>query len=434
MEKLYLGVARETITPEIGCQLYGYRPTLFSDSVADDLTVTAFYFKQGQTQALMLTITVCLINTAVATEIAGLIEERFGIPWQSCMISATHTHSGPNTNGQEGWGSIDRAYVDGTLIPGILAAVEKAIENSRSVTMGCASGNSFVGINRRELTEDNSVHLGQNPWGCFNPRMTVLSFKDEEDKVAANLIHYGCHGTAAGPNKEITRDWAGVMTDELERFSGAPTAFFNGPEGDVGPRLSNGKTTGLGDIRYVYELGHVAAQDAVRIYKEIYDYRTVSLVSGGDQVLVPFKSRLSLEEAHKLYEQYKDETVNIAGAIGDYARKVLEAYEQGEPELDGMTIRQTVLALGNVVFVSFPYELFSEIGMRIDRCFSDKRILSLSNTNGSEGYFVTEDALCRGGYEVSMFQYGQAQPYCDHADYELMRRSVQHINNVLEEE
>ena len=54
MEQLLLGVSREIITPEIGGQMYGYRPDIFSESVADDLTVTAFYFRQGDTVCLMI--------------------------------------------------------------------------------------------------------------------------------------------------------------------------------------------------------------------------------------------------------------------------------------------------------------------------------------------------------------------------------------------
>ena len=57
MEKLYLGVARECITPEVGGTLYGYRPDVFSTSVEDDLTATAFFFRQGDTQALMISLT-----------------------------------------------------------------------------------------------------------------------------------------------------------------------------------------------------------------------------------------------------------------------------------------------------------------------------------------------------------------------------------------
>ena len=127
MEKLYLGVAREIITPEIGSQMYGYRPDIFSESVADDLTVTAFYFRQGDVQALMLSITVCLIQTELAGQITARIEKEFGIPREACMLSATHTHSSPNTAGQTGWGDIDNTYCDGIFIPGILKAVERAM-------------------------------------------------------------------------------------------------------------------------------------------------------------------------------------------------------------------------------------------------------------------------------------------------------------------
>ena len=126
MDKLYLGVARENITPAVGCQLYGYRPNIFSTTVADELTATAFYFKQGSTEALMLSITVCLINTELSKNIAKLIYEEFGIPEENCMLSATHTHSGPNTAGATGWGDIDKEYCSNIFIPRILAAVKQA--------------------------------------------------------------------------------------------------------------------------------------------------------------------------------------------------------------------------------------------------------------------------------------------------------------------
>ena len=37
-KKLLLGVARGDITPELGCNLFGYRPDLHSESVNDNLT------------------------------------------------------------------------------------------------------------------------------------------------------------------------------------------------------------------------------------------------------------------------------------------------------------------------------------------------------------------------------------------------------------
>ena len=432
MERLCLGVARENITPEIGGQLYGYSPDVFSKSVADDLTATAFYLKQGNTQALMLSVAVCLIQTALAQNILALIQENFGIPKGNCMICATHTHSGANTAGQSGWGDIDQKYCDDVFIPAILKAIEKAIENIQPVKMGVASGNSFVGINRRELTEENKIKLGQNPWGCFNPKMTVISFTDKHGKTVANMIHYGAHGTAAGKNQEITRDWSGIMIDTLEKQSGAITAFFNGPEGDVGPRLSNKKTTG--DMDYVRELGAVAAQDAVRIYDELYTYSDATLSVSHKKLQIPLKKRISAGEAKQMLETYKDHTVNAKGMIRKQLENTIKSYEDGYGDQEVCEVEQTVIALGDLVFLSFPYELFSEIGMRIDKAFQTKAILSLSNTNGSEGYFITQDAICRGGYEVTMFLYGHLQQFTDNADFYLMQESIKHIQNLMDEE
>ena len=100
MEKLYLGVAREIITPEVGGRLYGYRPDIYSECVNDDLTATAFYFKQGDTRALMVSLTVVSIGKAVVDRLLPEIEARFGIAETCAMLSAIHTHSGPCIQGR----------------------------------------------------------------------------------------------------------------------------------------------------------------------------------------------------------------------------------------------------------------------------------------------------------------------------------------------
>ncbi len=431
MKQLWLGVSKQIITPKVGCNLYGYRPDVISEKVEDDLTATCFSFCQGERQALMISVTVGSLANELYDGIAAKIERAFGIPKEACVISATHTHSGPNTCGEVGWGELDYEYIDNILVPQILKGVAEAVANRQPVTVGYAVGHSDVGVSRRELTKENVTVLGQNPHACFDPRMTVISFKNAAGQLVANMIHYACHGTSAGCNTEITRDWSGVMTDELERVSGAVTAFFNGPEGDIGPRLNGGGTAG-GSIRHIYEIGWVGARDAVNIYKTIDDYRPLDLVCGGDELSVSMKSRIPLEEAQALFDRFGADSINCECAQRHYAELVLNAYASGKPEIESTPFHQSVVALGNLVFVSFPFELFSQIGLRIDDCFADKRVLSLSNANGSMGYFITEEAKCRGGYEVDMFNYsGHDQPYGDNADYEVMCKTVKHINDVL---
>lgn len=432
MDKLLLGVAREIITPEIGCQLYGYAPDVFSTTVEDDLTATAFYFKQGETEILMVSIEVCLINTELTNEILEKISQKTGVKKSNILISATHTHSGPNTGGAYGWGDIDRKYCEGIFVPQIVSACVKAKGDVKEATMHSTRGQSLVGINRRQLSQKgNSVFLGQNPWGPYNPYMTVISFKDNNGKCVANMIHYGCHGTAAGRNTEISRDWSGLMIDALEEATGGITAFFNGPEGDVGPRLSNGKTTG--DISYVRELGKVAADDVLRIYNSGLKQQEAVISADTFETPIPYKERKSEADARAMIEKLKDHTVNSMGYVRRQSELTVEAYEKGLPNETEFKFPQTLVRLGEFVFTSFPFELFSEIGMRIDTFFPDKSVLSLSNANGSEGYFATEDAICRGGYEITMFTYGHIQSFAENADFALIKATVDNINKLLEE-
>ena len=92
------------------------------------------------------------------------------------------------------------------------------------------------------------------------------------------------------------------------------------------------------------------------------------------------------------------------------------------------------MVLDDTVFVGFPYELFSEIGMRIDKAFPGAQVLSIANANGSQGYFITQDAACRGGYEVNCFLYSHVQAFTDDADWHMVNATVENLKNIIKEE
>lgn len=430
--KLLLGVARRIITPPVGCCLAGYAPDVIAEKVNDDLTATAFCFEQAGKKALVVSLTVLSITTALASELRHTIEEKFGIPYDAVILHTIHNHSGPNLTGSYGWGEIDADYLNGTLIPMLMEATEEAQKNMKSVKMAVTAGESLVGINRRERKVDNTVRLGQNPWGSFDPQMTVISFTDEENHPVGNLVHYGCHGTAAGRNHEISRDWAGVMTDTLETETGAITAFLNGPEGDVGPRLTNGLTVGMAKIGYAMRLGAVAGQDAVRIYKQP-KYRTVpKMTVANGTTMVPLLPRMPLAEAKERYEEFRGETINIRGRSERHFRRLIESYENGYEEVEGYPQEQTILRLGDVAIISCPYELFSEISLRVKKDSPVPYTLILSNTNGSESYYATETEICRGGYEIDMFLTRYLQPPVPNADWHYITQTLENLKKTEE--
>ena len=429
-EALKLGVATKIITPEVGACLCGYQPNIVSKAVNDDLTATVFVFKQGDVSALMISFTLSGVHETIVDTIREKTEKTYGIPKNHCLIHSIHTHSGPNLLGGIGWGDIDEGYLNKIFYPAVWGVIDEAMNNMTEVKMGVASGNSYVGINRRELTIDNKIDFGQNPWGVFNPEMTVISFKDNDNNIVANMVHYGCHPTSAGMNYEISRDWPGVMIDVLSEISGGQTAFFNGPEGDVGPRITNGLTVGEGNIHFAMELGGVAAQDAVRIYRDIRGYHEAKLDVVADTIDLPLSPLLDYESAKENYEKLKHETMNVGKKRATYYRHIMELYESGYVNKESRTVDQTIIRIGDVAFVGFAYELFSEIGMRIAQKSNVPRTLSLALTNGSQGYFATEDQICRGGYEVEMFKSSYIQPYADNADWHMVTETLKNLNKL----
>lgn len=431
-ETLQLGVAREVITPELGGQLYGYPSCPHSTGVHDDLHVTVFAFSQKDLKALMISVELCTIRTDIVDELRSDLEEKFGIPKENILLACTHTHSGPALGGDGGqWGEFDQPYYETVFRPAFFAAVEQALNVMEPVTVGTAVGQSRVGINRRQLTLENKVTLGENEWGPYDPRMAVISFRKESGELLANMVAYGAHGTSAGACTLITRDWSGGMIDAMEAHTGAITAYFQGTEGDVAPRKL---LEGLSRIEQTEALTKVAAADAIRIFDSISGYQPVSVAVREDILHLPVNPRMPYEELCRRCDAVTDiNKLKLMERVEySFNLKVKKSYEEGYQEVPYEEVKQILFKIGDVIFAGAGFELFSEIGMRIDKAFPDQNVFCLSCANGKGGYFSTQSQLPLGGYEIDSFRCRNVQRLVDDADFYYIKETIRNIN-ALEE-
>lgn len=429
-ENIFLaGAAREDTTPVLGTFLYGYRPDIACKSVHDPLHITALAVSQYSQTALLLTAEIGDIQTELCKKIIAEISSVSGVPERNILISSTHTHTAPNLSGVVGWGDIDVNYYEKIFLPSVLKAAKDAVSNLVPAEIAIGVTESKVGINRRQHYEDGVIGLGQNPYACYDPYMTVVSIRSKEDKKGIlNLIHYGCHGTSAGLAEAVSRDWSGVMIDRLEHETNTLTAFWNGAIGDVGPRLTNGETTG--NLSYTEELGGVAATDALNAYKNRGGYHSGELEILKDVVHLPCKKIPTLEEVNKKLERFEnpESLINIDRLEYEHYKETKAFLENGDGEVKTeYTFEQTIISLGDVVFVPFPYEHFSEISLRLREYSPYPYTLTLSCTNGYNVYLPSEDQLCRGGYEVGCFMYGNLFPLADNTDNNIIRENLRII-------
>jgi len=415
--KMKVGIAREIITPKIGGYLAGYGSDKVSTSVHDDVTVTALAIECGATKAMFMNIAVCVIGTDFATKMRKMCGEAAGIPAANVIFASMHTHSGPVFTDE---------YLDQIFIPRCVAAAKEAVKEMKSVTVGIATTESKIGINRRKLLANDQVVLGQNPWGPYDPQMTVISFKGDDGKSVANIVHFGAHPTAAGTNTEISRDWPGVMIDRLEKESGGMTMFLLGLHGDVAPRIANGGSDGgrPGNIQYAMEVGGLAALDAVRAYKDIRGLRNEDLSVVTGVVAIPYAPLIPLDEARKeLAKLQAGPQERFTGINIDVLKKNIEAHEKGQTE-GSFTYDQTLIKLGPVVFVPVPFEASTEISMRLRTYSKYGYTLGLGCANGYNSYLPTRDQIPRGGYEIDRFQWSGARQLVDNADTHLIAENI----------
>lgn len=412
--------------------LYGYNDNTYSTSCHDPLEIKALALRSGDAApVLMMSFALADFGTASCTQTRQAVASACGVPFENIIASSTHTHSAPNCAGQAGWGDVDRPYLENVLIPGAVKAAKEALSALRPAEFAVVCGESEIGVNRREISEDGISHFGQNVWGCQDKTMTVIRFRDTETKEGIfQLIHYGCHGTAAGNNHEISRDWIGIMTDRMGIETGIPTGFWNGCVGDIGPRIANGQTTG--DIRHVEELGGHAALDAIRIARQFahVPFECAPVTLHAEEIALPVRPLPSKETVNAYMNTHDRDGhyVNIDGLIHAYMCAAYDMYEAGETLPTEKLLPVSVVTLGDAVsFCPTPYELFSEICLRVREYGPCRHNLALSLSNGYEAYLPSKDALCRGGYEVDCFCYGSIAALDDDTDTVL----VKHFMRIL---
>lgn len=403
MSTLKVGFSRRDITPPLGTVLYGYPQPHTAERIHDRLQANVIALSQNDERALLFSFDVCSVPQEVRTPLCEALEKETGVPKKNILTAAIHTHSGPSLSTTAGWGEADTEYINEIFIPQTLEAAKEAVKTLTPAEMGIGETLSEAGINRREFNAEGIVILGQNPEAVYDPKMRVLAFRTPEGKPLVNLIHYGAHATATGNTADITRDWPGYMTDRLEQFTGAPSVFFNGAEGDVGPRVRNGKT--IGDLEQAQEIGEIAGTDAVRAYRGITQYQNHALSVKTGTIRLPYLPLPSLEEAeealHKLGDPKKLEDVKIK--LYDALQFAVEFQKSGQKAPAEWQFDQTYVAIGPVVFVPYPFEMFCQISLNQQKKSPFPYTLCVALCNGSVSYLPTKEQIPYGGYEVDSF-------------------------------
>lgn len=433
MNNLKVGFSRVNVTPPMGAPIAGYYKERYAVGVLDDLFVNAVAFESGERRAIMICVDNAGFKQGFMMRFRQAISSATGVPVEAILISATHTHTGPQIIADSG-NEIEEEYIT-FLHRKLVDAASFALEDLKAAKMGFGIGQApGVAFIRRFRMKDGSIKTNPGvdnpdivaPIGDVDDRVNVIRF-DREGAESVVVVNFGCHPDVVG-GCLISADWPGFVRKTVESaIENTKCIFFNGAEGDVNhvnvhPKGGdfNGMFRDFDDVSRGYDharyMGRVVAGGVLQAYDKV-KYVDVDSISAINRVIeVPSnKARPDqLPEARRINELHlsgRDADIPYSGmmlttVVAEAARML-----RLENAPDTMPMTLSGVRLGEICFVGIPGEPFTGIGRGIKDTEGYELISPIATANGYEGYFPMRDSYDEGGYEArsSNFAAGVAE-------------------------
>lgn len=377
-----------------------------AEDIHDPLFARALVLDDGEKRVAVVAADLLGFDRAMARSLRERIAEATGIPASHIMLTCSHTHSGPLIV-RTRIGHADRSYVE-SLQGKLVAVVRAAAEDLQPVRVGAGRAKVYLGVNRRQRTEDNRVVLGTNPEGYAYPYAHILDVAKENGGPLAMLFTYGAHPVVLGPkNLHISGDYAGMAEREVEEnFGGQAVALFAlGFAGDVNVEFDKR------NFSEVETCGVALARAVLEEWKDIELASDLTLQARTTLVPLPLEAPPQPGEAERILYDAREQLTSMLGrgedeaaihhrrAMVEWASELVDTAGADDPEPTAELEIQG-LAIGPVALLGLSAEVFAEYAKGLDEVSPFEHTFPISNANGAIGYLPTAAAFDEGGYEV----------------------------------
>lgn len=424
--KLSAAATSLDITPPPGHPLGGYlsRRDAASTGTHDPLTATLIWLAAdtaggpaagpedaSHAGVLWIALDALGISASTAERIRRGVASATGIPAESVLICASHTHSGP-----DGWLPMPHALttrppderLTGRLVGDLVNAAGTLAELRRPVTAGWAVVPAVgVGANRND------------PAGPHDDTTGVLALYDDRGEAMAVLVDYACHPTILShDNLRYSADFPGaartVAATALHAVSpveGRPArrpvvAVLQGAAGDISTRFTRraqsfAETARLGGMLGAATVHGALAGDGLPLGDAPVVRRSV--------VELPLRamptrteSRTQVEQTEAAWRQVAEDPASPQARIarGRYEGALIQAGLQAADLPASMRLPIAVVAFGDVAWAHVPVELFASYGTAIAAASPFPYTRVVGYTDGYFGYVADPPAHSAGSYEA----------------------------------
>jgi hypothetical protein len=419
-----VGFATADITPPAGWRRAGNYTEFISKAGGDPLYTKAIVLSQGQTVVALVGNDLCSVPRELTDRARRRASEKTGIPFTNIVITATHTHGGPEYYGplrdflharavKENDGRDPREPLDYQALlverwVDVVAIAHAARKPAQlSVVVPQDSG---LAHNRRFLMKDGSTgwipgKLNTNifrPLGPTDPDLSfVLVCDAASGQPRGSLTVFAMH-TAIYGGAPFGACYPGHLQTQLRRRLSAPefvSLFAEGCAGDVNHVDVN--TADPQDSQSYPPV--VGAKLAEAIEQALPFSRAVKadeLAMGSTTIETPVLPLAPAEyAAAKQLMENLDRTNAPFLKVVDAWRKM---FQHEFWQKHGGKLPQEIQAIRldrNTAIVCLPHEVFVELGMAIKAASPFRTTIVISLANDLDFYIPTRRAFEEGHYE-----------------------------------
>jgi hypothetical protein len=338
--------------------------------------------ESGQ-RALFVGIDVCQVSLSRTRKMRSLLSSLLGIRDEFIVISAVHSHSCPN--GLRDGSSISHdtpGYEE--LVTGLVVQAASRLPEMLAEAKPEILATRIRGWYSNRNDKDKP----------FDDQAFIVRFVADDGSTVGAMQNFNCHSTVVGPfNRLITSDLQGSVRALLAPWVGITPYAFTGASGDLGNRqfrrgdgFAELQRTAVGisaefmkgsfepvelGVPTVREFTHNVDYDNGQYFTRYQELLEKAKQTLADDSSTATKKKLARTEVHRLSEKLEIDRVQFPIVI-------------------------RVIDFGGLVFVTFPGELGSVLGMRIKSMFHSRRCLVIGYANDAQGYFVPSEDFGRG--------------------------------------
>lgn len=446
----FVGWSSADLTPDQAVEIAGQMHIRVSEGIMDPISATVLVCEtRDQNQCLARSIMVscdlvCVSDELHAEIMKALRQSRPDINGYEILLSATHTHTAPNTRLNREWDNdinCDTLQIQDTgdytrAIAGrIAAAVDEACDNCTPGGISSGIAQATIAYNRRLCYSDGTTQM----YGGYHrddfthveagtdSSVNVMCLWDTDQTLTGLVINLACPSQVSEHLYEISADFWCETRLLLRRHFGNDIHILSqvSAAGDLAPMraaiVPDWETQKIAwehkgqTIRDVIaeRLSHAAKTVTTATQTDI-DWSPV-LVSETRHLDLPMRMVTAAEaeaattELERLSEEYQSAVADIdktdsrwyikASRIHRFilrARQVIERYQDQEQHRSLSTSIHGI-RMGNAVFISNRFELFLDFGLQI-KGRSPATHTFVVQLAGSGTYLPTQRAVAGGGY------------------------------------